>query len=225
MHSWYKLAYLIFTAGMMTQASAAAAPYRSNQGNTQPSDSGTLRSLHENIEAMRHSHRNQENQLRELDQKFETIDAIIDSLRKQLHDSSKAHKDSLTSSTSNLETKVGDLELAVKGAAIDLRELKDHANETTAALTQYQQRLRELEKLLQQQSQQIDNLQSALKSVTEILSKGSEDVATKVYRVKSGDSLDKIAQAHQTSVKVIKELNNLNHDRININQKLKIPEK
>jgi len=222
---WHKLTCLLLATGIITQAAAFAAPYRSSQSNM-PAESVTLRNMQENLEGMRHSHRNQENQLREFDQKFETLETIIDSLRKQLNDSSKAHKDHLSSSTSSLESKVGDLELAVKGTMADLRQFKDHANETSAALVQYQQRLRDQEKRLDQQTQMIDNLQSALKSVTEILSKETDESTAKIYRVKSGDSLEKIAQAHQTTVKAIKELNSLpNHDRIIINQKLKIPEK
>jgi LysM repeat protein len=142
-----------------------------------------------------------------------------------LRDSSKAHKDNLNASSSDLESKIADLELLTKSASGDLRQLKEHANESSTVLSQYQQRLRDLEKVSEQQAQQINSLQSAMRALTEILGKESDETGTKIYRVKSGDSLEKIANANQTSIKAIKELNNLSNDKIIINQKLKLPEK
>jgi LysM repeat protein len=45
------------------------------------------------------------------------------------------------------------------------------------------------------------------------------------YTVKSGDTLTKIAREHGTTVPVLKELNGLKTDRINLGQKLKLPAK
>ena len=44
-----------------------------------------------------------------------------------------------------------------------------------------------------------------------------------VYLVKSGDTLSRIAKTHRTTVKAIKEANNLTTDRLSIGQKLDIP--
>lgn len=44
-----------------------------------------------------------------------------------------------------------------------------------------------------------------------------------VYTVVSGDSLYKIAQKFNTSVKAIQDLNNLNNTMLSIGQKLLIP--
>ena len=46
---------------------------------------------------------------------------------------------------------------------------------------------------------------------------------TKIYIVKSGDSLYKIARMHNTSVEEIKEFNKISKNFISINQKLIIP--
>ena len=45
------------------------------------------------------------------------------------------------------------------------------------------------------------------------------------YRVKNGDSLEKIARTHQTTVQAIKDLNGLTSDKIVVGKLLKIPEK
>jgi LysM repeat protein len=44
-----------------------------------------------------------------------------------------------------------------------------------------------------------------------------------VYVVKSGDMLGKIAQKFKTTVKRLREVNNLPSDRIRVGQKLKLP--
>src|SRR5687768_4690566 len=46
-----------------------------------------------------------------------------------------------------------------------------------------------------------------------------------VYTVKSGDTLTRIAERHGTTVRQIRQANNLATSRVNIGQKLKIPEK
>lgn len=51
----------------------------------------------------------------------------------------------------------------------------------------------------------------------------STSTKSKVYKVKSGDTLGHIAQRHHTSVSAIKRLNNLRSDNINVGQVLKIP--
>lgn len=47
--------------------------------------------------------------------------------------------------------------------------------------------------------------------------------AGKTYRVKPGDNLTKIAQAHGTTVKALRSFNQLKSDRIVVNQTLQIP--
>jgi LysM repeat protein len=44
-----------------------------------------------------------------------------------------------------------------------------------------------------------------------------------IYVVKSGDSLNRIAKAHGTTVKALKVANGLENDRIVVGAKLKIP--
>ncbi len=224
----YQRSLPLFIATLMASGPLAALPsYRNPNPPIPPQnqESASLRSLKENMDAMRHGQSNHENEIRVFSEKFESIETIIDSLRSQLRDSTRAHKDHLHASSQDLESKIADLELLTKSASLDLHQLKEHANESSSVLTQYQKRLRDLEKVSEQQAQQINNLQSALKAVTEILAKDSDEpLSSNIYRVKSGDSLEKIAIANKTSIKLLKELNNLSNDRIIINQKLKLPE-
>jgi LysM repeat protein len=51
------------------------------------------------------------------------------------------------------------------------------------------------------------------------------DTGEKIYVVKSGDNLTKIASAHGTTVKTLRALNNLSTDAIKVGDKLKLPVK
>jgi LysM repeat protein len=183
--------------------------------------------LYDNLSALRHAQGNHEAELRQIDNKFQNVELIIESMRKQLHEINKGNKDLVTTSTANFSAKVGDVELTMRSLIADLQQFKTHANETSTALGQFQQRITDLEKLSEQQRKYIEHLQNAIKALTELLQGKDVDSqsAGQVYSVKVGDSLGEIAQKHGTTIKEIKLLNNLTTDRINVNQKLKIPEK
>ena len=71
-----------------------------------------------------------------------------------------------------------------------------------------------------------NNLTSSLLKVGQVLKIPSEEIISEsVYTVKSGDSLYKIAQQHNTTVDEIKKLNNLSSNLLSIGQVLKLPEK
>ena len=80
-------------------------------------------------------------------------------------------------------------------------ELLTFTQEVHIALGQFKQRIQELE----------DEL-------------GKVKAPNEVYKVKSGDSLEKIAKNHRCSVEKIKKLNGLNNDLIVVGQELKIPQ-
>lgn len=66
---------------------------------------------------------------------------------------------------------------------------------------------------------------AAPKASSGVFTTENADISSKTYTVKAGDSLGKIAKHHGTTAAAIKAANNLSTDRINVNQKLKIPSK
>lgn len=188
-----------------------------------PANDPATRQLIDNINSLRHGHSNHETELRQIDEKFQNFEAILDNLRRQINESSKGHKEQLGNSTTSLAVKIGDLESALRSVISDLQQLKNHANDTSKALADLQKQVVETEKLTEEQSRYIEYQQKAMKSLTDLL-QGTEESTTnaRVYKVKAGDSLGEIAQANGTSIEVIKKLNNLSNDRIFINQKLKL---
>lgn len=187
-------------------------------------DESSLRALKTTLETLRHQVRNHEEELRIFNEKLANQDATVEALRQQTVETQQAHKEQLKGNSSALEHKITALETTNKGLIADLKQLKEHFNESVTALTQYGQKITQLEKLLEGQNQNIANLEVALGSMLEAAQlKTLPAKEAKTYTVKSGDSLGKIAQEHQTTIQAIKELNGLSSNQINIGQTLRLP--
>lgn len=193
-----------------------------------------LREIRDSLEDLKHEVRNHESEIRMYEEKLSTMESSIDTLRQQMSDSQQVHKDILKETSTNSEMKVNGLDSTVKGMVADLRQLKGHANDSATALGQYKAKLLEMEKIMDAQSQNIENLQAALKSMMDAMqvrssgnavanSTSSESSGMRSYRVRSGDSLEKIARSQGTTISAIKDANNMVNDKIIVGQNLRIP--
>ncbi len=210
-----------------------------------------LRESRDNIEELKHGFRNHEAEIRIFEEKFHTLDSTIETLHQSLSDCQDANKDSLKSSAASLEMRMGSIETSLKGLTADIRQLKNHANDSSAVLAQYEEKMRRVEKVAEAHAQNMASVESAIHALTEALlvkdafvsdrkssqaaDKGLEKIsdkdlekavergATKVYKVKPGDSLGKLAIEHKTTVRAIKELNQLTKDQIAVGQTLLLP--
>jgi LysM repeat protein len=187
-------------------------------------DDTVMREMRDNIDFLRHELENQESEIKMFESRVDNQEETISSMRQQVIDSNQANKELLRNNGANWETRITAIESASKSLVSDIKQIKDHANNTAEVLTEYKQKITELEKIIALQNQNIDNLQSAVRSLTEML-QVKEGVASdsKSYRVKKGDSLEKIAKANNTTVKALKEVNNLPSDRIVEGKLLQIP--
>lgn len=167
---------------------------------------------------LQHDVENHEIELRMFEERLNTQETILDTMRQQFLDSNLANRQMLKGNTVSLEKRVSSMDSSVSGMVKDLRNLQSHANDTVKALSQYKQKIAGLEK-------QVGHMQHAVDSI--LLALQIDDPKAKdlhqVYEVKSGDILEKIAKKNKTSVKKIKELNGLTNDRIYVGQQLKLP--
>lgn len=127
--------------------------------------------------------------------------------------------------SADVESRLAALERIQERAASDLHSLSRHAKETASALDELHTALATLEQKLGHESQKIAevaNLRSTISSLTKAMN-APQTSALRTHRVKSGDSLEKIARHYQTSVEEIKNVNGLNNNKILIGQELKIP--
>ncbi len=98
-------------------------------------------------------------------------------------------------------------------------------------LAQFQTQVRQVEKNVEIQGQNIRNLEKAVHALVELMQKSDRSSTPRVglnssvstHTVREGDTLEKIARQHKTTIDAIKEANGLVSDRIVSGKKLKIP--
>ena len=156
---------------------------------------------------------------------FKTELQIVDSRICQFESSKLIEPDKIQAKLDHLSQQIQNLEKkwisTEKTRESKEKELNLYANETTAALIQCKSRTDDLEKVLthnQKRFEEIAKLKSKLETLIQIIQSDE-----KTYKVKMGDTLEKIAKTYQTSVEKIKSMNHLQNDIIVIGQELKIP--
>lgn len=140
----------------------------------------------------------------------------------------ESNQSNLALQLANLEKKFLHLEKIQDKFTSDLRQISVHANQSATAFSQYKDKLRELEQDIAAQNKRLDEvvkLKSTLTSISKAIKEKNEDASDsfRKYRVKPGDSLERIARSQNTSVEAIKRINQLDSDRIVVGQEIKIP--
>jgi len=145
------------------------------------------------------------------------LNILDEKLRKQ--ESSLTAVKGQTHAGNSLEKKVADLETLIEKAANDLRSINKTVTQALAKIDAMQQQTQSHEKRLDD----VAKLKETLTTISKAIGKQPvETTATGIYRVKAGDSLEKIAKNHRISVDVLKKLNNLTQDKIIVGQELKV---
>lgn len=203
----------------------AAQPY----GRPQPIED-PFRQIRMALSSLKNDVSNHEAEIRTFEARLINQEAALETSREHLLDEIQTAQAIQRSSNHELENKIQSLEESFKGIVADLKTVHLQSNDSVQVLGQYKQKLGEIEQLLLNQSEEITHLESALRSMMELMqvkeNTAKEMAAIKngtLYKVQSGDSLEKIARLHKVSLKALKEANNLTSDKITIGQNLKIP--
>lgn len=88
------------------------------------------------------------------------------------------------------------------------------------SLSRYKTKFAEVEKILSTHSESLIEIAKIRKNLQDI----QETTDYQIYKVKQGDSLEKIAKTFGTSIEEIRKINHLHNDLILVNQELKIPQ-
>jgi LysM repeat protein len=155
-------------------------------------------------------------ELEDLKHALRTTQVDLNLLDERLKKPAHQNKDS---GLSALEKKVTHLEKTLEKVAQDLRTLNNAATQQLAKIQNLESEISSHEKQLEE----VGKLKGTLTSISKAISPRSS-AATKSYRVKAGDSLEKIARKYGTSAETIRKLNNLPNDKIVIGQELKVPD-
>ncbi|HEX2582959.1 MAG TPA: LysM peptidoglycan-binding domain-containing protein [Chlamydiales bacterium] len=183
----------------------------------------TLHEVQTNLDDLRHDINCFQTELQILDGRIKYYENALTAFKQQDLEKQQTKIEQLVQELQSLEKKWSSAEKSRSLESQELLQLTSHARETTTALLQFKERIEELEKELATGQRRFEEL-GKLKNNIEALGKAirKTDLA-KIYKVRPGDSLEKIAKAHQTSVEKIKALNHLEQDLIVVGQELKIP--
>jgi LysM repeat protein len=122
-----------------------------------------------------------------------------------------------------LEKKITQLSQVQDKTLSDLRQLSSHANQSSAAFNQFQQKLSDYEHEIQGQNRKLDEVNKLKGTLTSISKAMSPKPAQKTHKVKAGETLEKIARLYNVKSQTLKKLNGFESDRIAIGQEIQIP--
>lgn len=205
----------------MIAALPSCSPLKSSPNDEKHQLELTLHEVQTNLDDLRHDINCFQTELQILDGRIKYYENTLATLKQHDLEKQQAKIDQLAQQVQSLEKKWTSFEKIQQVDTQELQGLSSHANETTAALAQFKDRIGELEQEIFSQNRRFEEV-AKLKGHIENLAKGFTG-EFKIYKVKPGDSLEKIARAHKTGVDKIKKLNDLDQDLIGVGQELKIP--
>ncbi len=183
----------------------------------------TLHGLQTNLDDQRRDFNCFQTELQILDGRIKYYETALATLKQTDLEAHQTKLEQIQHQLVSLEKKLTGFEQSQESGIKDLRQLLGHANETTAALTQFKDRIVELEQEIQLQNRRFDEV-AKLKTHFEGVARQFQQSDGKVHKVRPGDSLEKIARLYKTSVDRIKRVNSLDQDLIVVGQELLIPE-
>lgn len=218
---------------------AAPQPYLNSRPNLGSEDvAGLTRQIKNGLADLKNEVRNHESEIRVFEEKLHNQEASFEQLRQQITEDIQSQRDYVRASSINLEGKtetldqtIKNLETLVRGLMADVKLMKSQANDSVAVLGQYKQKMTELEKLLETQSQHMHNLEAGMQSMLEVwqAKEATKEIAIrggdglKTYKVQPRDTLGEIAKSQKVSLQALREINHLTNDRIYVGQTLVIP--
>lgn len=203
---------------------ASCSPIRSMPGDSGYQIEFAMHEAKTSVEDFRHTLNTFKAEFEILDGRFKYFENALAAIKREDLERYHSKIEGLSAQVGQLEKKLSTLERVREAQATQLEQLTQHANESTVALTQAKQRIDELESELKGYHRKFDEL-AKLKGSIESLARNlkAEPEKAKTYRVRPGDTLEKIAKAHGTSVDKLKKLNDLGIDLIVVGQELKLP--
>ena len=177
----------------------------------------SIHNVRREVEEVKHELNTYEIEHHVIEGKLIDQDQSLKTLHSQFTELNSDKIESLIQEFKSLDKKLNNISKKQEKITSDIRQLTSYSNETTTALTQYKDKIGHLEKIVSIQS---GHLQQLLKKEHITMDPiGS----SKSYKIQSGDSLEKIAKQHHTSVDVLKSLNNLSSDLIVVGEYMVVP--
>ncbi|MDN3505506.1 MAG: LysM peptidoglycan-binding domain-containing protein [Rhabdochlamydiaceae bacterium] len=183
----------------------------------------SMHRLRTDIEELKHDLNTQQMQLGIYEGKLVRVDDIIDTIKVESTEKQKSTLDELEYHLASIEKKLEKYETGQKEILADLSKLEAHANQTSKAMSQYKDKIKEFEQTLSFHNEVISEISKLKKHINHAAALSNENRKFQTYIVKSGDSLQRIARNYNTSIDQLKRLNELRDDLIIVGQELSVP--
>ncbi len=174
----------------------------------------TLHEVQTNLDDLRHDTNCFETEIQILNGRIKCFENTLAAYKEQDIEKQQTRIDQIAHQLQLLDRKWTAFEKKQEAAKENMENLTAHAKDTGLALAQFKNRMVELESEILTQSRKLDTIAKLKDGLIK---------STKVYKVKAGDSLEKIAKAHKTDVATLKQINHLQNDLIVVDQELHVP--
>jgi LysM repeat protein len=184
----------------------------------------TLHEVQTNLDDLRHDIHCFHADFEILNGRMKHAESSLSPLKLQEFAKQETKVEQLSAHFQHLEKKLSVLEKNQETLLQDRNKWAAVSQELNLALTDCKNRVEGLEKqstAIHHRFEELSKLKGSLEVLTQSL-KNSAGHA--LYKVKAGDSLEKIAKSHQTDVDRLKKANKLEQDLIVVGQELKIPD-
>jgi LysM repeat protein len=181
----------------------------------------TLHKMRTEVEDLKHDLNTSDIELHILEGKLLDQEEVILSLKEQLVDEQNNKLEELQHALLNFNRKIALLEKKQEELGADIKNLVTHANETTTAISQYKDKIYEIEKHVISQNKKFDEVAKVKKTLEHLSSEPKSEMLS--YVIREGDSLQKISKQFSVSIEELKKINHLKEDLIFSGQTLQIP--
>lgn len=179
----------------------------------------TLNNIRTDLDDIKHDLNSYEIEHHILEGKLTDQEQTIATLKQQAYDSQEARIEKLTGQVEEVLQSLDKLQKKQKELSVELRQLTAHANDTSSALSQYKDKIERVEKHLSEQDKQFEHILELKTTLSEI----SSEQLYMPYKIKAGDSLEKIAREFRTTPADLKKINQLANDLIMVGEEIQVP--
>lgn len=169
------------------------------------------------IDALRYTLRSQQSDLKMLQERLNDYDEHLDLLRSDFKHAFQQQTKTATDSLQKMQESQRQLMVETNALRQDLTLMAEHVKQLHELIESLQAALQQQTKKTQVLEKTLSTLVNSLGSSVTMSSDGKE------HKVQAGETLGEIAQKYGTSIKLLKEHNHLDTDRIRVGQILKIP--